>query len=189
MHLVKHILFALACYLPIIPSTGQTIEYELPTEYHLIPGRLSVTFADSVSEDQALAMLVERGYEVEASRFAPVMVLARLADSLSTDQRTFLSDAGSVQSFEAFRPIPDALPDWALPPPYMLHVAFISTTTEAEATSLLIQIEGLRIQNVSSLPKEVTVVVPVGDEDAAEERLAALPGVRYVSYLMADVDE
>lgn len=189
MLFVKFLFFALACCLLNNMLAAQTIEYELPTEYNLVPGRLSVTFADSVSEDQALTMLVERSYEVEASRFTPVMVLARLADSLSADQEAFLRDAKSVQSFEAFRPIPDPLPDGVTSSPYMLHVSFHSTTPEAEATSLLVQIDGLRIQSVRSLPKEMTVVVPVGREEDAEAILAALPGVRYVSYLMADVDE
>lgn len=168
-------LLLLALFMTTSVSQAQTVEYEIPTTYDLVPGRLSVAFADSVSEAHARAAVMEAGYTVVEAHFLPLRISA--AQEVDGAESALRQHPAVI---EVQRDAP--LPDHAV----VVWVSFRRNTSEGEAVALIESIDAFQIIDVARSKQDLTVAVPVGDEEAAVTTLEAIPGVRYVSYVNAE---
>lgn len=154
-----------------IPAAAQTIEFEVPEQIEVVPGRLAVTFADTVAEATARAVVGRAGYEIARVDFYPVVVWT--AEAAPAAEAALRADT-RVRAVEARA-------DGGR------TVTLVSTLT-AEAARALVEAAGLAVAGVSKRSGEVTIVVAEGEEEAALERLSAEPSVRYVTYVGAAVE-
>ena len=161
-----------------LAATGQTIDYEIPSEYDLVPGRLSVTFADSVPEEAARQLLAEAGdYEIVDAAFPPLRFVAQGADALlEAPCRALRSDSLLMLT----QPAP--------PSPVCTGQPIEGTTalTESALRDYLLETYALRLRSTTQRPGAVTLAVPEGTEHTVIERLEGQPGVKYVSFLVDD---
>lgn len=164
----------LACALWLPAAQAQTVEYTIPTEYDLVPGRLSVTFVDTLSEQAARAVLADLGYTVvDTSHFAPTVVEVVDASDLSP------ADLNALKAVSEIRDVVLVAG--------RLRLRLDPTLDRKDAANLVRRhIPNGRILGYSTRPHELIIVVPETKEETALERLEAHPLVRYVAYLMAE---
>ena len=180
-------------------ATAQTVEYEIPTKYDLVAGRLVVAFGPKVSEADARALVEQRGFEVVESYYNPVRVWAATDRPLTPDERARLEAAPLVEAVEvadmeaglreAARVDSTVSAQRLLRTEgfdrYQVTLTFSETATRAQARMTVERVPHLRIHMVSKTPNELVIAVKPGTEEAAVEALEASPLVRYVSYLNA----
>lgn len=157
-----------------LPARAQTIEYEIPTSYELESGRLSVTFADTVTEASAVALLGAVGLAVDSVSFSAVRVTASVqrlpADTIRARLETFPGlvevqpRAASSEAALVF------LVDRAL--------------SDARIRRAVDSVSDLTLTSIERRPGEAIVRVPPDREEELAERLNALPAVRYVAFLV-----
>ena len=174
-------LFFLLVLLIVDQATAQTIEFEVPTSYDLVPGRLEVVLPSGTTEADARALLAQSGYRALTVSSPPATLLVALAAQVDPGLLDALANRPEISSA---RPT-CAVATFPCSTPGLEVTASAGVSGERlEATVLAIteaQVVRLKAPGVS-----VTVAVPEGDEEAAVARLEALPGVAYVSYLVAD---
>lgn len=168
-------------------ARAQTVEYTIPTEYELVAGRLSVTFADTTSEAEARRVLETFGYAVlDSSRFVPVRVEAMHPAPFSETQRAALEALPEVSRVTIHAEHPPPSDPLHETPRYVLDIALDARLTKEEATAIVrTHAPEWTITSVDKRPNELTILLPEDAEDEAVERLGAHPLVRYVAYLVA----
>ena len=180
-----------------MPARAQTVEYEIPEQYHLVAGRLAVTFGPEVPEAEARALVAEHGFEVVESFYNPVRVWAATDRPLTPEERARLEAAPLVREVavadmaaglaEAARSDSTLSPQRMLQSEgfdrYQVTLTFSETATEALARMTAERVPHLKIHMVSKTPNELVIAVTPGAEEAAVEALEASPLVRYVSYV------
>lgn len=185
-------------YLPLLllcavaPLRAQTVEFDVPAAYHLVEGRLSVTFADTVAEASARAHVAALGYEVVTARFADVILWAGALTAPDTTTLARLRAASAVKALgvhhrEGPLRIDDAgdagaFAAWPCFKPWCVRLTLLPATSTEQARRLLAG-TGLSPARLDRKPHEIEVAVPPGEEEAAQARLEASPLVKYVSFI------
>lgn len=178
---MPRLLMLAALLLLIAPAAAQTVEYELPTEIEVVPGRLSVTFADTVGEARARRLVRAAGYDVVESRFKAVEVSAYAARPLPADLRTALAGHEAVADVHESEVVcaPSGLNE-------VCRVAvtlFLHYRLPDDVLADLLT-PNVHLHAVARVPRDLVVAVEQGREEEASTALGALPAVRYVAYLM-----
>ena len=179
--------------------TAQSVEYEIPTKYDLVAGRLVVAFGPEVSETDARALVKARGFEVVESYYNPVRVWAATDRPLTPEERARLEAAPLVEAVEV-TDMAEGLAAAAREDStvsaqrllrnegfdrYQVTLTFSETATRAQARMTVERVSHLRIHMISKTPNELVIAVKPGTEEAAVHTLEGSPLVRYVSYLNA----
>lgn len=166
------------------PVHAQTVEFTLPEAIDVVPGKLSVTFADSVDEDAAVAFVKERGFSVEAVNFYAVRLRAASDSALSEAQIAAWEADPRVLSVRVQPEDADALAErlGQTPPANAFTLVLDPALSRAEAHAVASVVPGVRILDVEKLPNDLVVGVGEDDEGALEV-LEASPLVAYVTYL------
>ena len=187
-------------------SQAQSEEIEIALPYQLIAGRLSVTFADTVSEATALSKLETLGYEVVQHDFPAVSLMGLMDEMLTDDALDTLQSHPLVQSVqqidvrasrkqslkdlkktdpELHKQIAAAFADETKQTPLVVSLSPMLTTEQAAAlvTSL---VPGIVLEKVEKRPNEAIIAVEEGTEEEAIAQIDALPEVRYVAYINAN---
>lgn len=184
---MRHVVLAAGLFVGLLltaPASAQTVEYELPETIDVAPGKLSVTFADSVAEASAVALVEALGHRVEAVNFYDVRVTATADTVLSESAVRALEANPRVRSVEqSANRVPGDAPDPLATdlPRYTVTVHIAPDATWYEARDLVAEVPGLRDLRVRKLPNDL--VVAVDDEAAALDALEASPLVAYVTYV------
>lgn len=166
------------------PARAQTVEYELPTSIEVVPGKLSVTFADTVAAEAAQALVASLGYRVEAVNFYDVQVTARADTTLGPGTVARLEADPRVRGVaQRVLHAPEDAPDYvrAHYPAYEVVLALDPALHSEAARAFATAVPGLRDVRVRKLPNDL--VVAVDDEAAALEAFEASALVAYVTYL------
>lgn len=182
--MLRTVVALLALIALALPVRAQTVEYELPTSIEVVPGKLSVTFADTVDAASARAFVEALGYRVEAVNFYDVVVSARADTTLAPGAVERLRADPRVRSVEQETLFaPDDAPDYlrAHYPAYTVTLGLAPSLHSEAARAFATEVPGLRDVRVRKLPNDL--VVAVDDEAAALEALEASPLVAYVTYL------
>lgn len=159
------------------PATAQTVEYEIPSEYDLVPGRLAVTFVDSVSEGEARALLKLSGdYDLVRVHFPLRFVAERPGQPSTTMRAELLADS--------LLALTRRLPPASSVGPFRLHAE--ATVSESTLRRHLRAAYGLRLRSLQRRTGEIILAVPDEDAETTIGRLEQLPGVKYVTFLVAD---
>ena len=185
----RTVIFILLMFLAVPVTQAQSIEYTIPTEYHLVPGQLSVTFGDTVSVETARAIVFSEGFTVAEYNFQPVQMTLVSDEELSSDLRTALQrhpdilGVRQVDLKEVFSnaPLPEDLAR------FQIKLSLVPTLTEQQARRLAAEV--LPFYSLDSLSKrsnELVIVVDEGLEDRAMETLEGHSKVKYVAYVNAE---
>ena len=171
--------FALLLFCSIVfppVSQAQIDEVEIALPIQLVEGRLSVTFADTVSEARALNKLTALGYEVVKHDFSLVQVAGLVDGPVTEVQLAAMKKHEKVVDVQLVEE-----------QGMVLHFTLLPTLTSNEANTLVKSLyPDIAIQQTIKRPNEVIIAV---DQDADEEAIAqieALPEVRYVAYINAN---
>jgi len=202
--------FIWLAFLPVNFLLSQTVEIEKPAVMEIIQGRLSVEFVDSVSENEARALIKRLGYGIEETKFEDFAVSIATDDSLSPDEIAELKrNPGVVRIWSRHERMWDIIPEsfpgidtlrerWASggisihdpgftsssPPIYSFSVLFRYTVSEADAVRMVKDIKNVAIRDVWKRPNELIIFVPENEDEQAVSRLEKDPIVAHVSYLV-----
>lgn len=189
-------------------SWAQSDEPEIALPYQLIPGRLAVTFADTVSVETALSLLETLGYEVVQYDFPPVTVIGLNGEVLADEALDALTDhplVEKVQQIDVLAMRKRGLENLRTSDPdaYEKAVAnfenaeqqgqarlifsLAATLTGEQAARLVTSlVPDVVLQKTEKRPNEAIIAVEEKDQEAAIEKIDALPEVRYVAYINAN---
>ncbi|HMB91228.1 MAG TPA: hypothetical protein VKP65_10300 [Rhodothermales bacterium] len=193
-------------FLLVPTSQAQFDDVDFAPSYQLIAGRLSVTFADTVSEATALSSLKTLGYEVVQHDFAPVSVMGLMDEMLSDDALDTLKTHPLIESVqqidvaalrkqglekirqsdpELHRQIAAAFADKPEQTPLIFRLSPTLTTEQAAALATSL-VPAIAIEKVEKRPNEAVIAVEEGTEEDAIAQIDVLPEVRYVAYINAN---
>lgn len=179
------------------PAAAQTVEVELPTGFTIVEDRLAVTFADTVAEADARALMAGLRLSVTAAHFYAVLVGGYREAPLTEAEQRALQAAPGFEHVEvidqeaAWAALPDSLRPTARynGPRYRYVLRFAPSVAEAAARAAARSLQGLYVAQVTKRPNELVVSTEGLDPEALLPRLEALPAVRYVAYVDATAGE
>ncbi len=171
-----------------VQAFAQEVEFIIPTEIDIIPGRLSVTFEAGTTEDTARRLIDSLGYRIHNVTFQPLTITGTSVNYISDSALQRLESRPEVLSTRmAALPVDRERavnPDDIVSPQYRLAVTFAAGITQRQAREIVSEEVRLHTLDINARPNEI--VIDVGEQD--EEAVGVLEVqkiVRRVTYVAA----
>ena len=170
------------------PCLGQEVEFEIPEEISIVPGRLSVVFNEDVTEERARGLIASMQYEILEVKFLPLQIIGETESEISDRKLNRMNKEKGVETVVRYSDrvvFQEGDPEGS--PGYRIAATFHDGITESKARKILKKHLRLISAKTIALPKEI--VIDVGDNDEeAFDRLQNNKDVRWVTYVGSSED-